>query len=94
MAASLDVYELISLFEIMSENTPIAALPDNDLTNARGRISAGRCILFKNPEQINDKDSIIPDALNMEIATIIATRYGIILKLTLAPSFAPSIKAS
>ena len=38
--------------------------------------------------------SMIPEALNIDIPTIMATRYGIMLTETLKPSFAPSVNTS
>ena len=38
--------------------------------------------------------SIAPLALNMDMPTIIATKYGIIFIATLKPSFAPSVNSS
>ena len=84
----------MSLFAMISEKTPTAALPDSERTKASGKMSAGILILFRTPEKIPATDSIAPDARNIAIATIIATKDGIIFLLTFIPSLAPSIKAS
>ena len=78
----------------ISENIPSAAEPDSGLTIIIGIISAGILKWASNGANVSPANSIIPEALSIDIATIIATRYGIILTETLKPSFAPSVKTS
>ena len=78
----------------MSEKTPKAAEPDSDLTIIIGIVSAGMLKWFNIGFKAFPAISIIPEALNIDIATMIATKYGIIFTATLKPSFAPSVNVS
>lgn len=73
---------------------PEAPPPDRGLIIAIGRTSPGIPINFVTGENIEVTKSIAPEALNMPMATSMATKKGIILTAVSKPSLAPSAKAS
>ena len=78
----------------MSEKTPIVAEPESERVSISGIMSVGMLKNVKTGASAVPIHSKTPDALSIEIPTIIATKYGIILIATLNPSFAPSVKTS
>ena len=58
----------------ISEKSPSVAEPDKDLVNITGIISADRESFSIKPTKNEANQSKAPDALNMEIATIKATK--------------------
>src|SRR5574344_1699851 len=94
IAANLVAYESGPKWFAISENTPKAAEPDNERTIINGNTSTGTDNLFSIGDRILPHISIAPEALNIDIATSIATRYGMMFIATVNPSFAPSVNAS
>ena len=93
-AHNLVAYASGPSFCAISVNNPSVAEPDNERVIITGIESTGMDNLFNTGARQFDIQSIAPDALNIDIQTIIATRYGIMFTATLNPSFAPSTKAS
>ena len=61
----------------MSEKIPRAPEPDNERTSIIGIVSAGTLNFARSGAQTTPICSIIPEARNIDIATIMATKYGI-----------------